>query len=70
MFARVLNRLDCCPFFHPRKRLAHSGNLTVRWLENGPTMNESMYFLFKMGIFQPAMFVYRRVVVNYSYSHL
>ena len=23
-------------------------------------MNESMYFLFKMGIFQPAMFVYRR----------
>ena len=25
-------------------------------------MNEAMYFLFKMGIFQPAMFVYRRVI--------
>ena len=27
-------------------------------------MNEDVWTLFKMGIFQPAMFVYRRVVVT------
>ena len=33
------------------------------WLENGPGMK--MYFLLKMGIFQPAMLVYQRVHVFY-----
>ena len=58
----------------PKYRLAHkndgSENVVQRgghyplvnehgWLENGPGLK--MYSLLKMGIFQPAMFVYRRV---------
>ena len=37
----------------------HSGNRSHSWLENGPGLK--MYFLLKMGIFQPAMLVYQRV---------
>ena len=36
------------------------GRVPSSWLENGPEMK--MYFLLKIGIFQPAMLVYQRVV--------
>ena len=38
----------------------HSGNLYNIAMQNGPGLK--MYFLFKMGIFQPAMLVYQRVM--------
>ena len=36
------------------------------WLENGPGLK--MYFLLKMGIFQPAMLVYQRVTAKEYFS--
>ncbi len=52
---KICARVICHSFKHPSNLRLHSGN--GKW---GPRI-ESMYFLLKSGIFQPAMLNYRRL---------
>ena len=52
-----------------KSRLVKYYNL-ARWLAGNSTMNESMYFLVKMEIFQPVMLVFRGVNIRKSMKSL